>query len=118
MNMRNLIIVLAIISVILVSGCTQPNVPEDPTPVSTDSQERCIELCREQIANGIDLSNGPCLSETDGLDWDIDDWVCDVAHEPRKLIDDNALHQCQEYRKERAAHFVEVTPNCEFIRKA
>ena len=115
--MRDLIIALAIISVILVSGCTQPNTNDLTSTPSTDPQERCIEICREQIANGVDLSSGPCLSETEGLSWEMAGWVCDVAHEPRKGIDNNAINQCQAYRKEQAAHFVEVTPNCEFIRK-
>lgn len=116
--MRNLLIVFAIISVILVSGCTTTTQTDTvSTTQATDPQARCVELCRGQIAAGIDMSMGPCLSETPELSWEIEDWVCDVAHLPRKDIDDNSINQCQEYRKEEAAHFVEVTPNCEFIRK-
>ena len=101
-----------------VSGCIETNVTEDPTNTpSTDPQERCVELCREQIANEMDLSTGPCLSEIEDVDWNFDDWVCDAAHFPRKLTDNNAQYQCQAYRKEIASHFVEVSPNCEFIRK-
>jgi hypothetical protein len=117
--MRNLIIIFSIVCIILVSGCTQIVPSEDVVRIpSTDPQERCIEICRDQIANDVELSNGPCLSEVEELNWNIDDWVCDVAHSPRKLIDNNAQYQCQAFRKEQVNHFIEVTPNCEFIRKA
>jgi len=117
--MKSMILALIIISIFLLSGCTEPPTTDnggDATP-STDPQERCIELCRDQIADGIDMNSGPCLSETSGLSWEIEDWACDIAHYPRKTIDDNAINQCQKYRKEQVNHFVEVTPNCEFIRK-
>ena len=116
--MRNIIIILSIICIMLVSGCTEaPNINEVPSAATTDPELRCVELCREQIAAGNELSVGPCLSEIPDVNWDIEDWVCDVAHYPRKITDNNAQYQCQAYRKEIAAHFVEVSPNCEFIRK-
>ncbi|MBT3582681.1 hypothetical protein HN924_02040 [Candidatus Woesearchaeota archaeon] len=116
--MKNIIIVLSIVFIMLVSGCTEaPNINEVPSAATTDAQLRCVELCREQITTGIDMSMGPCLSEIADVDWDFEDWVCDVAHHPRKITDNNAQYQCQAYRKEEVAHFVEVSPNCEFIRK-
>jgi hypothetical protein len=117
--MRNLLIVFAVISIILVSGCTTTtnDGPQQTNTNSIDPQERCIELCRNQILSNVDMSSGPCLSEDKELDWSIEDWACDVAHEPRKDIDKHSINQCQEFRKENVAHFVEVTPNCEFIRK-
>ena len=102
--------------VFLVSGCLNSSEETEQT-IATDPQERCVEVCREQIAAGVDLNIGPCLSENKELDWNIENWACDVAHEPRKEIDKHSLNQCQEFRKENVAHFVEVTPNCEFIRK-
>ena len=77
--------------------------------------ERCIELCRDAKMKGVDLSNGPCLSDNNP-DWQTDDWVCDVAHWPRQAIDNNPENQCQEFRSGNAHHFVEVNENCEFIR--
>jgi hypothetical protein len=62
---------------------------------------------------GVDLSSGPCVAEMlPGLD----DWVVDVAHDPRQPIDDEAQNQCQRYREGEAHHFVELTPQGELIR--
>jgi hypothetical protein len=114
--MNKLISILTIMIVFMVSGCLN-NSEEIEQTISTDPQERCVEVCRDQIAAGVDLNIGPCLSETNGVEWNIEDWSCDVVHQPREIIDDTSLHQCQEYRKENTNHFVEVSPNCEFIRK-
>lgn len=43
-------------------------------------------------------------------------WVCDVAHQPRTAEDNLPVNQCSSYRAGKAKHFVEVTPECEFIR--
>ncbi len=77
--------------------------------------EKCIQLCKDAKEKGKDLSNGPCLSD-DNPDWNIADWVCDVAHSPRQPVDNKPENQCREYREGKAHHFVEVNPNCEFIK--
>jgi hypothetical protein len=116
--MKNLFVVIVILFIFLASGCIgDEETNSENTILSSDPQEACIELCRQQIMNGVDLSLGPCLSENVNLAWEIDDWACDVAHEPRKDIDNNALNQCQKVRKEEITNFIEVSPNCEFIRK-
>jgi len=102
--------------VFLVSGCLNSSEETEQT-IATDPQERCVEVCREQIAAGVDLNIGPCLSEKRDVEWNIDDWSCDVAHQPKEIADDTSLNQCQDYRKKTVTHFVEVSPNCEFIRK-
>jgi hypothetical protein len=62
---------------------------------------------------GVDLTSGPCVAETlPGLD----DWVADIAHDPRQPVDDEAENQCQRYREGEAHHFVELTPQGELIR--
>lgn len=71
----------------------------------------CLDLCRTQLAAKANLSSGPCLSNNIGPGW-----VCDVAHNPRvPEIDNMPENQCPEYGKS-ASHFVEVDPNCNFIR--
>ena len=75
----------------------------------------CIQLCLEERSKGRDLSNGPCLSDNNSK-WIVRDWVCDVARWPRQDIDNLPENQCQEYREGKAHHFVEVSPQCEFIR--
>ncbi len=79
------------------------------------ARDLCIQLCLEEKNKGRDLSNGPCLSDNNSK-WIVKDWVCDVAHWPRESIDNLPENQCQEYREGKAHHFVEVSPECEFIR--
>ncbi|MFL5870119.1 MAG: hypothetical protein ACJ75R_03500 [Solirubrobacterales bacterium] len=64
-------------------------------------------------AKGVDFTDGPCIAESlPGLD----DWVADVAHDPRTDVDDQASNQCRRYRDGQASHFVELTPEGELIR--
>ena len=79
------------------------------TPEGTP-REACIDLCMVKLAQGVDLNKGPCLSNKGA-------YVCDVAHSPRQDVDSNVSNQCSEYGKS-AQHFVEVTPECIFIREA
>jgi len=64
-----------------------------------------------QEAQGVDFSNGPCLS--DSL---LPDWVADIAHDPRIAIDDDPRYQCAAYREGRAHHFVELDTEGKLIR--
>ncbi len=75
----------------------------------------CISLCKYAKETGADLSHGPCLSDDNPL-WKHTDWVCDVAHNPRESVDNLPENQCKTFREGKAHHFVEVTPECEFIR--
>jgi len=70
----------------------------------------CISLCIS-AKQSKELSNGPCLAEH----MSNPDWVCDVAHWPREAVDNLAENQCSSYGKT-AKHFIEVTPDCKFIR--
>lgn len=74
------------------------------------AKEACIKACMEAKSEERNLNDGPCLSNEI-----IKNWVCDVAHSPREPIDDIEENQCLEYGKT-AQHFVEVDPNCNFIR--
>jgi len=75
----------------------------------------CISLCQHAKEMNMNLSRGPCLSDGNP-EWKHEDWVCDVAHNPRKPVDNLPENQCNEFRNGKAHHFVEVTPECEFIR--
>ncbi len=74
--------------------------------------ETCQTICKGELSKNIDLSNGPCLLNPIP---NYEDWVCDVSHWPREAVDGNETNQCSEYTKT-ADHFVEVFPNCSFIR--
>lgn len=105
--MKKLLLVL--IGLVFISLCTQ----QTPQAHSESPQiSLCIQIC---TASTQDLSNGTCLSDNN-TDWNIDDWVCDVAHSPRQDVDNLPENQCQEYREGKAHHFVEVDPNCNLIR--
>ena len=103
--MRKLIISLLLI-VILLSGCTTPS-KED----SKLAKELCVKKCQEALSNHENLSDGPCLSNEI-----IKDWVCDVAHSPRQDVDNLRENQCDAWHSKQARHFVEVDPECRFIK--
>jgi len=73
----------------------------------------CSTFCNENLRNGVDLSAGPCIRNPFISP---SSWVCDVAHNPRQPIDDLPENQCSAYISGEANHFVEVTPDCKFIR--
>jgi len=74
--------------------------------------EKCQQLCQE-FRKTIDLNKSPCLSNQI-----IENWVCDVAHNPRIEIDNLPQNQCEAYRNRTAEHFVELDTNCNVIKLA
>ena len=65
---------------------------------------------RDAKARGVDMSHGPCLGVIK------EGWVADVAHDPRRPVDDEPANQCEAYRSGEASHFVELDPQGELIR--
>ena len=102
--MKKIFIVIFLLSIFLLFGCVS-------TKARDQAKKKCINLCLMERQANRNLSLGPCLSNKIAPDW-----VCDVAHYPREKIDNNPNYQCQAYRNGTAHHFVEVTPNCKFIR--
>lgn len=113
--MNRYVPIISMALVLTVSGCVQGGETElgGGAPGKHTVAEDCMKLC---ASYGSDLSAGPCLSDGNE-DWKHDDWVCDVAHSPREAIDNLPENQCEDFREGRASHFVEVSPDCEFIRK-
>lgn len=101
------IIALLMVSVILVSGCTQQQDIIDRDKVRAETA--CILFCKQALDKG-SLEEGPCISD----DF-LEDWVCDVAHSPRQAVDEKPENQCPSFGKT-ANRFVEVDPNCNLIR--
>ncbi len=97
--------------VLLISACTgyQNN------NIKREAVEACISLCQAMKEKGMNLTAGPCLSD-DEPSWKIERWVCDVAHWPRRDVDNLPENQCEEFRTGMADHFVEVDENCDLIR--
>jgi hypothetical protein len=112
-NIKSLIVIVIIaaaISIILYStNFFEQNTVGVP-PVTIQAKEACVQKCRSELQSGTDLSNGPCISNNISSGW-----VCDVAHSPRTSVDNDPANQCSEYGKS-ASHFVEVDPDCSFIR--
>ncbi|MDQ3893100.1 MAG: hypothetical protein M3292_00310, partial [Actinomycetota bacterium] len=61
-------------------------------------------------ARGVDFDRGPCLGLVKP------GWVADVAHDPRRDVDDRPENQCAAYRSGEADHFVELDPEGRLIR--
>lgn len=101
--MREYILALFLVGIVFLSGCVSQT---DKDAAASE----CVKLCKDALAKNQDLSSGPCLSNQI-----VEGWVCDVAHSPRQAVDNLSENQCPAYGKT-AKHFVEVDPNCEFIR--
>ena len=85
--------------------------------VSPSGSERAVDEAqdafRQAQSSGVDMSTGPCISESLPS---LPDWVADVAHDPRQPIDDEAANQCQRFRSGEAHHFVELNIDGQLIR--
>ena len=103
--MKSAILRLALLLTVRASGYTQPGEDEDLVRART----ACVLFCKLE-AQRADLSAGPCLNNKVA-----EGWVCDVAHSPRTAQDEDPTNQCPSFGLE-AKHFVEVDPDCEYIR--
>ena len=78
-----------------------------------EADEETIALAqaayRDAVERGVDMERGPCLGVIK------EDWVADVAHDPREPVDDKPENQCEEYRSGEADHFVELDPQGRYI---
>lgn len=68
-------------------------------------------LYRKRALEGMDMSNGPCL--TNDL---MPGWVVDIVHSPRQPADDLPENQCPAYLEGRASHFVELDTSGNLVR--
>lgn len=103
-------ILFVVFSIILVSGCIGQT--EEKIHIEKIKQA-CIQACQRALQQGRNLNNGPCLLDPMP---DYPEWVCDVAHEPRQAVDNLRENQCDAWHARTATHFIEVTPECEFIK--
>lgn len=96
-------------------GCAgQSETGKNVSPAQSEPDsavQKCIELCSEKKAEGLNLDFSPCLSNEI-----VSGWVCDAAHSPRTEIDNLSENQCSAFREGKAQHFVEVDSSCNLIR--
>lgn len=72
--------------------------------------KNALNLFADKKEAGVDFSNGPCLGEI------APGWVLDIAHNPRQPVDDKAENQCEDYRKGKVTHFIELDPDGKLIK--
>lgn len=97
---------LLLLAVLALAGCGGDD--------AGGERERAIAAAHlayeEAAARGRAFADGPCLGLV------LENWVADVAHDPRQEVDDLPENQCEAYRSGEADHFVELDPDGELIR--
>lgn len=113
-----LIVIIAVAFAVILSDVHNPisGIPKDSyRPGIFKDVDRAVNQALkvyEQKKNlGEDFSDGPCL--TNDL---LPGWILDIAHNPRKPVDNLSQNQCQALLEGRAKHFVELDPNGNVIR--
>jgi hypothetical protein len=108
-------LVLGVVAVLALAGWGIVKILSGPQGAQ-DNLEAMIEYGKERVrslrAEGIDLSSGPCIDNGEKFPG----WVIDVAHSPREPVDNLPENQCSAYREGRAEHFIELSPDANFIR--
>lgn len=85
--------------------------PQLLEPEEADSETIALAQAayRRAVERGVDMERGPCLGVIK------EGWVADVAHDPRRPVDDERENQCEPYRSGEADHFVELDPQSRYI---
>jgi hypothetical protein len=103
------LLAMAVVLAAFIAGCG------GSSGASQGDRDKAVAAARFLYAGKAkqDLSSGPCLSESiPGLS----DWAVDIAHDPRRAVDDEPANQCQSFRDGETHHFVELTPEGQLIR--
>ena len=109
MRTSRVVLAFSMLMMLFMSGCAQQ---ADTMDSGGRARQECIDLCKMAKLGGMDMSSGPCLANAI-----VEDWACDVAHNPRQVADDNAKNQCSSFRTGQVRHFVEVDTDCNLIRR-
>ena len=110
--MKKIPVFFAFFLLAVLSGCVQTQ-ENNPASGPDAAKASCISLCQREKSIGTDLSGGPCIGNPIQ---ETPDTVCDIAHNPRTAADDLQENQCSAFREGAAKHFVELDPNCAFIK--
>lgn len=114
MAFGKIILLILILSIFLNIGCISDNTNNLRIVSDKESAiQKCISLCEIEKENGTNLNASPCIGNPiEGLN----DWVCDIAHNPRQSIDDLPENQCSAFREGKSTHFVELDSECNVIK--
>ncbi|MCL5958058.1 MAG: hypothetical protein M1358_01870, partial [Chloroflexi bacterium] len=91
------VVAAATLNLFLLGNCGEQAIstPAQSTPSETDRAIAAAkQLYAEKKKEGMDFSNGLCLSNEV-----IPDWAVDIAHNPRQPVDDLPQNQCSSYRE-------------------
>jgi len=81
----------------------------DQADIVKDEAKALLEQKKKNLTE-TDLVQGPCLGMVN------DNWVVDIAHNPRTPEDEQPANQCQEYYDGRATHFIEISPDGQILK--
>lgn len=113
--MRNNILFISagviLLLIVFTSGCTEAEDIKEKIYTKQEAEIACKEACINALAKDIDLSNGPCIAEEI-----VDDWACDIAHNPRNPVTDNMVeNQCRSFMEQKVHNFIELDEECNLI---
>jgi len=112
--------VLLFIFILTLSGCTvaRPKQPLDLKSLNWTieaglAQDAAYKVYEKAKTDGIDLGNGPCLSNALSGNYDYPEtmWVLDITHNPRTPSGDLPENQCTSYNEGKAKNFIEMDEN-------
>lgn len=90
---------------------TSPQISPSSSPRAEDDVlKNALNLYIQKKQESTDFAQGPCLGKV------ADDWVVDIAHNPRLPVDDKAENQCEDFRSGSVHHFIELDPDGNLIR--
>ena len=88
------------------------NSPQVSVPKPEDEAlKNALNLYIAKKQAGVDFTLGPCLGKI------ADDWVADIAHNPRLPIDEDPKNQCAEFKNGSVHHFIELDPDGKLIKR-
>lgn len=86
---------------------------QSPSPISFVGKEEILKnalnLYIKNKEAGLDMSKGPCLGII------AQDWVLDIANNPRQPEDDKIENQCSEFREGKVHYIIELDPQGNLI---
>lgn len=103
--------VVAVTAMVVLKTNKTPAYKKGASGIYDTAVSGAMSLYKSMVISGVDMSQGPCL--TNDL---MQDWVVDIVHSPREGIDDLPENQCQAYIEGRAEHFVEMDTNGNLVR--
>ncbi|MFH1598611.1 MAG: hypothetical protein ABIB97_06155 [Patescibacteria group bacterium] len=112
--MKKSIISIVIVFIALsLPGCFHQDQAEGEGFIDSTKRDRAITSCqiecrrRKEIE---DYGSGPCLNNSVQPDW-----ACDIAHDPRQVLDNYPENLCSAYQNGTVNHFIELDPNCNLL---